>query len=1152
MVRPPVQPLPEALPFEELSFEQFEGFCRQLVDSLPWISSRDEPLRAFVYGTQGDAQLGIDVFARDRDGKLWVFQCKRHKDFTPARVHQVVEKATYPADHYVLLLGSTATARVRDAVGQHPGWELWDARDLSLTVIHKLPRQEARSILDRFFGPAWADLLTPAERCRSGSRPAAFNLPAGTPFFTGRDALLEQLRSQLAAEAVPHPVALHGLGGIGKTQLALEYVSRHGGAHEQVFWVNGASRETLIADYVSLAGWLELPVRDEADEWVIVEAVRRWLVDHAHWLLILDNADDPGLVADLVPVSKAGRLLLTSRGRVFDRFGDTVPIEVGGFPPDEARRFMLKRVQRENIPGAEVKALDDLIQEVRGLPLALEQAGAYILRANCNIESYLTSFRARRLELLERTPPAAGDYNHSVRTTWSLNFERVEARSPASADIMKVSAFLAPDGIPDELLIEGREELGERLNAVLESVSTDPLAYDEVLTPLADYSLIRRNPSERTFDVHRLVQDVVRLGLDDREERVWAEAAVCAGVSAEPQLASPAWGRWDQFFPHLLSAMDHGIRLGIAVRELGTALNDCGIYLHDRARFTEAEAMYTRALEVRERVMGTSHRDVAQTLVNFARLNLDTGALTGVEEKLERALTIFRTEEEHSAVAHTLLALASLYHDRGNYVQAELEARRALEIREKADDVPAWQIATALGNIGTYCLDQGNFTQAEEAQLRAIKILESFADEYPELLSDQISNLGVIYSELGRYEEAEAAHLRGLALDEGVLGEDHPNLAITLNNLGVVYWKMDRPADAARTLERALAIEEQHFGPNNLRLVTTYNNLGLVADDQERYAEAERYYKRAIEIREEVFGPDHVELSTPLSNLGEVYRTQERFSDAEPLYQRALQLLEQTHGPEHIELATTLNNLALLYWDSDRGEEAEKTHRKALAIREQALGPDHTDVAQSLSNLAECLRSQKRQAEALPLLERAFLIEERAFGPSHHSLATTLTNLGSLYCELGQPQKGEETLRRALVIREQKYGRGHEEVLDVIEKLADCAQARGDFEEAERLHRDGVQRAERYRGPETLDAAFALTGLVRLLVLLGRVAEAEPLSARALAIWESVLDPNHPAVARALRRYASVLRLMERADDAAIVESRADAIDAALAKPRIP
>ncbi|HEU4559419.1 MAG TPA: tetratricopeptide repeat protein [Longimicrobium sp.] len=1150
VIRPPVQPLPEVLPFEELSFEQFEGFCRQLVDSLPWISSREEPLRAFVYGTQGDPQRGIDVFARDRAGKLWVFQCKRHKDFTPARVHQVVEKATYPADHYVLLLGSTATSRVRDAVGQHPGWELWDARDLSLTVIHKLPRQEVRSILHRFFGPSWADLLTPAERSRSGSQPAAFNLPAGTPFFTGRDALLEQLRSQLAVEAVAHPVALHGLGGIGKTQLALEYVSRHGSAHEQVFWVNGASRETLVADYVSLADWLELPVRDEADEWVIVEAVRRWLVDHPNWLLVLDNADDPGLIADLVPVPTGGRLLLTSRGRVFDRFGDTIPIEVGGLPPDEARRFMLKRIKRENIPGTEVKALDELIEEVRGLPLALEQAGAYILRANCNILSYLTSFRARRLELLERTPPAAGDYNHSVRTTWSLNIERVDARSPASTDIMRVSAFLAPDGIPDELLIEGREELGERLNAVLESVGTDPLAYDEVLAPLADYSLIRRNPSARTFDVHRLVQDVVRLGLDDREERVWAEAAVCAGVSAEPQLASSAWGRWDQFFPHLLSAIDHGLRLGISVRELGTALNDCGIYLHDRARFTEAEAMYTRALEVRERMMGISHRDVAQTLVNFALLDLATGALAGVEEKLERALTIFRREEEHSAVAHTLLALASLHHDRGNYAQAEREARRALEIWEKVDDVPAWQIAIALGNIGRYCLAQGNFAQAEEAQLRAIKILEAFADEYPELLGTQISNLGVIYSDQGRYEKAEAAHLRVIALNEGVLGEDHPDLATTLNNLAVVYWKMDRLADAARALERTLAIEEQHFGSNHLRLATTYNNLGLLADDQERFAEAERYYKRAIAIREEVFGSDHVELSIPLNNLGEVYRTQERLHEAEQLYLRSLKLVEKTHGPEHIELATTLNNLALVYGETNRYEEEESIHRRALAIREQALGPDHTDVAQSLKNLAECLRNQNRQAEALPFLERALSIEELAFGSSHHSLATTLNNLGSLYCELGRHHKGEEMLQRAFVVREQKYGRGHALVREVIFNLADCAEGRGDTDAAERLYREMVQRAERHRGTETLDAAHALTGLARLLHRVGRHAEAEPLFARSLTIRESILGPSHPAVARALRRYASVLHRIGRADEAAEMEQRADSIDASAVESR--
>jgi hypothetical protein len=203
-------------------------------------------------------------------------------------------------------------------------------------------------------------------------------------------------------------VALSGLGGVGKTQTAVEYAHRYLGKYDRAFLATATSRESLLSGYVTIAGLLKLPEAGAQDETLIVDSIKRWLGSNRGWLLVLDNADRPDIVKPFLPPSPRGHILLTSRAQVFDIIGIVKPVELNEMSPAEARTFLLKPTGRECEDGPEPDAASKVAEELGFLPLALEQAGAYIFLNKSLFQDFLNSFRKRRLELLNKHGQVAG------------------------------------------------------------------------------------------------------------------------------------------------------------------------------------------------------------------------------------------------------------------------------------------------------------------------------------------------------------------------------------------------------------------------------------------------------------------------------------------------------------------------------------------------------------------------------------------------------------------------------------------------------------------------------------------------------------------------------------------------------------------------
>jgi len=465
----------------------------------------------------------------------------------------------------------------------------------------------------------------------SGLLPPIFNLPHHrNPNFTGRQDLLAQLHSALTSgQPAARTQAIHSLGGVGKTQLAVEYAYRHAAEYELVWWVRAEEPATLAADYAARAGPLDLPEKDEPDQHLVVQAVRRELGQRTNWLLIFDNAPGQKQVHPYLPPGGAGHILITSRNPAWR--GTANPLTVQVWKRDESVAFLLKRTRK-----TDEAAADTLAEALGDLPLALAQAGAYISETDASLTEYLDLFRTRRTELWEEEHPPLG-YYHTVATTWSLTMEQIGKESPAGANLLNLCAFLGPDDIPLSLLSEGKEHTPEPLSTTV----TDPLAMNKALKALRQYALLER--AADTLSVHRMVQAVARDRLAEDAHQTWAEAAVRLVDSAFPSGVIwdvQTWPRCARLLPHALEAAGHAEALEVASEATAHLLNEIGGYLWERAEFAKAKAVLERALTINEKVLGGEHPDTATSLNNLGAL-LDTmGDLTGARPYYERALAI--------------------------------------------------------------------------------------------------------------------------------------------------------------------------------------------------------------------------------------------------------------------------------------------------------------------------------------------------------------------------------------------------------------------------------------------------------------------------------------------------------------------------------
>jgi tetratricopeptide (TPR) repeat protein len=645
-------------------------------------------------------------------------------------------------------------------------------------------------------------------------------VPSRNPHFTGRADDLAALEGGLGADATVTVHSVHGMGGVGKSQLATEYAHAHArdGGYDVVWWVN-AEQPALIPDqFAALATRLGGAV--ERDPEAIRVVVHDRLRAVRGWLLVLDNADELQDVRDWLPSAPMppgipGHVIVTTRRGGYGQLGTVLDLDV--MDPVEAVGLL-----RTRVPDIDAGVAGQIAQELGRLPLALEQAGAYIDQTGIPPAEYLTLLRTRGAALHGRGQPA--NHHETIATLWELSLERVSTQDAAAVQLLDVCADMAPDPIPLDLFTGHPDQLPEPLA----DVAADPLLLGDALGVLVDYSLAIR--SSGALQLHRLVQAVIRsrIARETTRERIErritprALSTALAMLRADAsELQSRDWPRWEVLFPHVLAVFghfdpqylpEHDQRATPSatqhVLDLAVLLDQSALYLRSRGRSAEARPLATRAVDLIVAALGPNHPDVAEPLGHLAWITQDAFDLEAARPLVERALRL--TEEalgpNDPKVAVHLGALAWIFSVMGELDEARTLAERALTIDEATQGHFAPVVGLRLANLAEILSDLGEEESARAMAERAVNVtIESVGGNHPDV-ADRLHTLARIFMHSGEWATARPLMERVLTIQEATLGSDHPSLALCLSDFSSILLNLDG-AEAARPFaERALEI----------------------------------------------------------------------------------------------------------------------------------------------------------------------------------------------------------------------------------------------------------------------------------------------------------------------------------------------------------
>src|SRR5262245_18781783 len=623
-------------------------------------------------------------------------------------------------------------------------------------------------------------------------QPRVFSVPfVRNRYFVGREEILDRLFTNFnyGGETVQ---ALSGLGGIGKTQTALEYAYRHRADYSVVVWAKAHSRETLVIDFAAIAKLLGLPERDAEDQNLIVGSVMRWLSNNEGWLLILDNADNIAMVREFIPSSETGHVLLTTRAQ------NTRPTALCNvldkMEPFEGVTFLLTRLKENwtlvSASKGELGQAETLSKVMGGLPLALDQAAAFIEEIPSTIEEYLQLYNSERAKLLAHRGELAEHHPDSVTVTFLLAFKRVAEINPAAADLLRFCAFLDADAIPEEVFTEGGV-----WSELWNSVTTGSLDFTETIKEAGRYSLIRRNTKASTLTIHRLVQAVLKDEMGYEEQCLWSGRAIRAlnqlfagGEYINHQLC-------DRLIPHIeaLYQADYNWRDDIQ-RELAQLLDKAALYLAERTQHNAAEQLSTRALAI---VLGSNHpalnsgsSALSQSLGAQLQQHAATMSIRGVTQPYDKKETGCLRSIKY------IKDLALYFLHNADWQQAEPLVNQIITAYERLLGAEHSIVTQTIDEIVSAYLKGGNHNLPASILNKRVALAESFHPVTEELLSPERLKMSHNLYDLawdryirGEYAEAESLHRRALAIREDELGPEHIRVSDSLYGLALSCHK---------------------------------------------------------------------------------------------------------------------------------------------------------------------------------------------------------------------------------------------------------------------------------------------------------------------------------------------------------------------------
>lgn len=917
--------------------------------------------------------------------------------------------------------------------------------------------------------------------------------------FTGRQNLLSKLCEKLCI-ALPkrynHRVALHGLGGVGKTQIALEYVYTHKALHDRIYWISGVDKATLLSGYEQIgrrAGCInshgDLSPSDMA------KSVLSWLNKEEDWLLVVDNVDDSTVIDGYLPERSPRQLtLLTTRNPNTDEFA-AQSFEVDVLEKNDAIDLLSIRSGAQVDDNQQIKPeAEEIVREVGCLPLAIEQAAAYIREVSKDIFKFLPSYRNNRKRHHSRTPKGNWKYGESIASTWRLSFKQVEQNNKGASRLLQLLAFLNPDGIYTDFLEAGKDAL----EAVLQTVVEDPDTFHEALFELERFSLIRRQlcDSGQRITIHRLVQLVIIDAMDRSDWRSMMAQVMRLGISAFPdptllssnpnslELSRRYRSQVMACLRHRELEIDANVWNTLSVRVAGFLYFD-GYYddcarlanltvaaskisrgpdhpetlqsMHNLAstfrklaRADEARKLFQETLAARTRVLGPEHLETLQSMHGLGWAFADL-AQPGDAAKLHKeSLTIKRKVlgHNHPETVLSMDGLAWAYWRLGEYHEASALHEETLEIFKRIHGLGHVDTLASMNGLGWAKWRLGRYEEAAQLFQDSLDIRKDFQrDDHPDTLSS-LDGLAWSYWRLGQYQKATSVFQDTLELNRHILGPEHPDTAMNLYGLAWGHWRLARYTKAAELFQEAHSITTRILGAHHPD--TMLNSDGL-AWCHWSFGD----YDKSLQLHQETLdyyrGHNHSDTIFSLYGLAWTQWSLENYEEAESLFQERLAICATTLYPDHRDALMSKHGLASVYEKLGRYDEAVSLFSETLNKRKDALAPQHPEILESMDGLASAYRGIGRYEDSIQLFQETLSLRKGIFGEEHTDTLQTFYGLAMSFHESGRCVEAEKLFIKSWRGRESILGRNHPDTLSCMSSLAHCYQLSGRQGEADEL-----------------------------------------------------------------------------------------------------
>jgi len=668
-------------------------------------------------------------------------------------------------------------------------------------------------------------------------------LPLRNPRFFGRADLVSGIVRQLEDNML---VAVCGLGGTGKTVLALEIAHTHRG---YTCWINAENDAAMVASLSAIAADRGIQTDQSRNHSQVLRLLWSELADEASPLLVFDNAEDPAAIRPYLPPAGQARILVTSRNAAWSSLGASV--RIGPFTSEESASFLLERTGQQDRSTAE-RLADDL----GNLPLACAQAAAYIEQAGVELAEYRELFARSWRELLDRSAPDG--YGRTVSTTWQLGFKRVAVDAPAAARLLEVLAFLSPDGIQTRLVRD------------LFAGGDPDLELADAIAQLRRFSLIDRDGS--MLRVHRLVQAVVRSGLEPNSQQDRLITAV--GLLGRVQVGDPAdpgsWSGWGMLTPHLLGLGGMAEELGIASVPLVSMMRSSAAYLRQRGSVRAACTVMRTAMTIGvrdlddDRVLGEMHSELGDFYDG-------QGDVHAAREEHAKAIELLvgRLDPGDQRLALARARFGHLLHCAGDEKGAIATLEAVMPALRAADDPR--HLAKAWIDLGyTYWADK-MLTKAAAAFDEACRILSDLPSPSPAMYAEAVSGLGMVRQDQGELVLAHRLIAEAVAALIELHGHiDHPDIAQMGDKEGFVLRLLGDVDGAIRRHREAYRMLCATLGDSDPRAAMALTNLGLAHLAADELGAAELAQRQAHEILIAAYGPGHPNVQIVEARLGDL------------------------------------------------------------------------------------------------------------------------------------------------------------------------------------------------------------------------------------------------------------------------------------------